>query len=169
LATFASQPARREALPARKPAYLPHDAAVAGRIRQLAGGDGDSIARRTQHFAQRLAPHQGYVAIEHQNGGAARNSRQRLQQRVAGTKLFRLLHPFDRRAHEGGHHFRAAVTVDDEYALRPQRQRGIEHMRKQRPAGNPVQHLRQRGTHALALTGGENNDVEWHQGSGPGF
>ena len=41
---------------------------------------------------------------------------------------------------------------------RLERARGVEHVREQRPAGERMQHLGQRGMHALALTRGENDD-----------
>jgi hypothetical protein len=54
------------------------------------------------------------------------------------------------------------MPVHDDDLARSERTRGLEHMGKQRPARQAVQHLRQRGMHALALPGGKDDDVDSH-------
>lgn len=54
----------------------------------------------------------------------------------------------------------AAVAMDDADVRRRERPRAIDDMGQQRFAGDRMQHLGQAGAHALALTGGENDDIE---------
>jgi len=52
-----------------------------------------------------------------------------------------------------------AVAVDDADALRRELARGSDDMCKQRSSGQRMQHFREIRVHALALAGGEYDDV----------
>jgi hypothetical protein len=71
---------------------------------------------------------------------------------------------------EGALDLFGAVTDDDGDGTRRQRAGGIDHVRDQRTSRKRVQHLGQRGVHALALSGSEDHDVERgrHEAGGNG-
>ena len=58
----------------------------------------------------------------------------------------------------------AAVADDDAQRLRRERAGRRQHVGDERPAGQRVQRLGQRGVHALSLTGGEHDYSEVHRG-----
>ena len=104
---------------------------------------------------------QRHVAIEDQHpfGG---QRRQRLGDCVAGAELFALQDEIqilprqallDRFSTMADHHMDA---------LGRQLPRGIDHMAEHGLAGNRMQDFGQGGTHAGALAGGEDDDIEGH-------
>jgi hypothetical protein len=70
--------------------------------------------------------------------------------------------PPTRRIGKRGAHFVAAKAVDNDDLARLERARRVEHVREERPAGERVQHFRQGGMHAIALTRGKHDHVERH-------
>ena len=56
-------------------------------------------------------------------------------------------------------HGRRAVADDDGNRLRRQGACRVQHVRDQRPPGERMQDLRQRGVHALAQPGGKHDDM----------
>ncbi len=71
---------------------------------------------------------------------------------MAGTQLRPLVHESDIGGGSGLPHLLRTVSGNDDDAVGIERASGIEHVRDQRPAGEGVQHLGQRGVHALAQT-----------------
>jgi hypothetical protein len=61
-------------------------------------------------------------------------------------------------------HLFAAVPIDDTDAVGTEPTRRIDDMGEQRSARQQMQHLGPLRKHALALTGGKNNDVQRHAG-----
>ncbi len=148
------------------PARVAHHAPVARRVAEVGGADGESALRLGHQLLERFGAHQGHVAVQHQHLRAARHFRQRLRERVARTELLRLLDPLHARAGEGRSHFGAAVAMHHEDLFRLERAGRVEHVRKERPASEGMQHFRQRGVHALSLPGGEHDHGKAH---GAGF
>ena len=145
---------------ARHLAAAPDDAAVAIGVIKLHGEQPDALAGRPDQPLQGHRPDQRHIAIEHQRRRRVIEQRHRLHHRVAGAKL-RLL-PDPGHISIGGKglaHALPAMAVDDNNARRLERTRRGDDMRQQRHAGKLVQHLGKVGVHALALAGGEDDDI----------
>ena len=129
------------------------------RVIELDREQGQALARRQTQPCQRLAPGERHIAVEHQRRKLRIEMRQGLRQRMAGAQLRLLPRPDQAGQGDGLAHALAAVAVDDADDAGLEAARGIDHVRKQRPAGQRMQHLGQIRVHALALTGGEDDDV----------
>jgi hypothetical protein len=84
---------------------------------------------------------------------------------MAGAELLGLQHPFDgriARITERGAHLLGAMAVHHGDSARRQCSRRLQNVRKQRPAGERMQHLRQVRAHPLAQACRENDDFERH-------
>ena len=81
---------------------------------------------------------------------------------MAGAELLGLLDPVRIEMGEGARHGIAAVAVDDMNRLGVKLMRGVDDMLQKRPTRERVQHLWQRGAHAPALSGGEDDYGEAH-------
>jgi len=77
---------------------------------------------------------------------------------VPGALLLRLLVPADVALGECAANGLAAVPVDDVNLIRPEAPGRCQNVPEQRYSGDAVEHFRQVGIHALALTGGEHDD-----------
>ena len=82
-----------------------------------------------------------------------------LHHRVAGAELGLLHDPDDVVLVDGLAHPLASVAIDDADDLGRELFRGVENVRKHRPARQAMQHLGRARMHARARTGGENDDV----------
>ncbi len=118
---------------------------------------------------------QRHVAGKHQQLRRAVDQARGLGQGVAGAALLLLHHPGDvaaafagvsrtarvarmaALAGEGGTHALGAVPDDHQQARAAGGARGVQNPAQQRPAGGPVQDLRQGRAHARALAGGEHH------------
>ena len=78
---------------------------------------------------------------------------------MARSELFRLQRSAQRFARERRRHGFAAVPVDDAYIPRAEGVRALDDVAQHRPPGERLQHFRQRGTHAGALAGGEDDNA----------
>ena len=92
-----------------------------------------------------------------------RHAGHRLHHGMARAFLLGLEHPVDVAAREGGAHLVGAVAMDDVDGVGIEGARGRDDMRKERPAGQWLQHLRQVARHALALAGGQDDDGQGHR------
>ena len=129
------------------------------------------MARGRKEPPQGVDARQRHVAVQDQRRHGVQQMRQRLHDGVAGAQLWFLARqrhcasPAARRVRslEICRHGVTAVAVHDADGaggrFAAQRLGRVEHVRQQRPAGQWVQHLGQVGVHALALPGGENDDV----------
>ncbi len=148
---------------ARDLAIFADDAAVTVRIVELRGEQGEgAVARRVEQAVQRGHADQRHIAIKHQSrrwryGVQMRNG---LQYGVARAQLRFLQHPGDVRRIQRGAHLFAAMPMHHADARGMQRAGCIQHMAQQRFTGQRMQHLGQRRVHALALAGGENDDIQ---------
>ena len=88
--------------------------------------------------------------------------RQRLGDRMSCAELLSLQAPVQILVGKGRSHAFGAVTVNDAYGLRLKLPRAVEHMRKQRTAGERMQDLGQIRAHALALARGQDDDGDRH-------
>ena len=83
----------------------------------------------------------------------------RLPDGVAGAQLRFLQGPGEIGRIERGADDVAAMSMDDAQTPRQERARRVDDVRDERLASKRMQHLGQMGVHALALAGGEDDDV----------
>ncbi len=138
---------------------LADDAAVSRRIVQHDRQQSDAVARGNDQRAQRRRAGERHVAVKDQRARVLAELGQRLRERVAGAQLRRLQRPVERGIGDGFAHAFAAMTVHDHDAFGSERGRRGEHVTEQRTAGKRMKDLGQVRVHALALTGGEDDDV----------
>ena len=137
-----------------------HDAAIAGRVVEADGEDGELVvAGRFGQLDQRVGAQQRHVAVKYEYRLVARQMRQRLADRVTGAELLGLQRPVDREIGEGRAHCVATVAVHHAGVRRVQGRCGAQHMPEQRAVRQGLQHLGQGGAHALALPGCQNDDL----------
>ena len=143
-------------------ARVAHDAAVAVRVVELDGEHAPAPSPRgVDQPLQRVR--RGSAARRRRAPGSAARRRDAAAPactRVAGAELRLLLRPdADRGCGERPRAPLAAMAVDHADALRLQSCARRRDMREQRLAGQRMQHLGQVRMHALALAGGEDDDV----------
>ena len=135
-----------------------HDAAITGGVHQVDRKDGQLAARgRIHQRLERFRAGERHIAIQHQGevvGAGVGQQRQGLHDRMPGAQLRLLLGEIDVGRDQCLAHRLAAVAVDHHDAPRVEAARRIHHMAHQRLAGQGMQHLGQRGIHALALACG---------------
>ncbi len=123
--------------------------------------DGRALARASAHPQQGLRPDQRRVAENHENVVGVRGDRGPCRQhRMGGPAALRLHEDLGARQHPlgfGRDRIAAPGPTTTAVALPPASRHGVEHMRQQRSAGDRVQHLRPRRTHAGALAGREHD------------
>ncbi len=139
---------------------IAHDAAVAGRIVERHGEHAvAALPRAIGETPQRARARERHIAVQHERRHRRIQQRQCLLHRVAGAELLLLnreLHVG--RRHGNAHRFGAMTNHDDE-PCRIKRACSIDNVRQEWPAGQRMQHLGQRGTHALAGACRQNHDV----------
>ena len=135
-------------------------ATIAGRIVEFGDQHGERAIGREQR-AQGVGSDQRHIGVQHQHARVVGHVRHRLLHRMPSAELLRLFGPDKiRLVGERRAHLRAAMPVHNMDACGTERARDIDHMREHRATCDRLQHLRQRGFHALAFAGGENDDVQ---------
>ncbi|MNE65594.1 hypothetical protein D3C80_1610810 [compost metagenome] len=104
---------------------------------------------------------QRHVTIEDQHL-VGLEERQRLGHRMAGAELFGLQHEVEVVRLQTLANPLRAMSDHHVNALGMQLARSIDHMGQHRFAGDGMKNLRQRRTHARALTGSEDDDFKGH-------
>ena len=136
-----------------------HDAAVAGRVGHLQRQQCQVFtAADLQQRLQRLGPGQRHIARQHQRDAVISQHRQRLLHRVAGAELGLLAHELQRQLcagqrGQGGLDLFSAVAGDHYCLTRLDPGRAIDHMGRQGPARQALQHLGAFAFHARTLAG----------------
>ncbi len=153
-----------------------HDAAVAGGIVDPGGQDGDGVAGAGVFLgqpSQGLGAQQRHIPVgDDDRPGERAGPVERALHGVPGAELLGLQCRGQRHSGEVGGsgqevlHLLAAVADDGDHLPRTERGGGADGVPEQRPAGQRVQHLRDRRAHAGALPGGEHDDGR-DRGSGP--
>ncbi|MNF78443.1 hypothetical protein D3C84_606280 [compost metagenome] len=139
-----------------------NNAAVAGRVDQVHGEQGELVVLHLlQQALQGLHFDQRYVAIEDQYA-LGTEMRQRLGDGVAGAQLFGLQHKAEVIRGQPLAYRLGAMTYDDVDALGGELAGGVNDVAEHGLAGHRMQHLGQGRTHASALAGGEDDDIEGH-------
>ena len=141
------------------PFLVAHDAAIAARFFEVFRQDAKAGTGQPDQARQGRRADQRNVAVEHQRRRIRIEESQCLQDGVSGTQLRLLPDPDEVIGIECLAHRLAAVSIHDADATRSQLARRVQHMGQQRTAAQTVQHLGQVGAHALALAGGEDDDV----------
>ena len=119
-----------------------------------------AAARRLGERGELVGPHQRHVAEHDHRHAVPRQRWQRGPHGVAGAARRILQREREPRPLQGLAHRLAAVAVHHADRARRKRLHGVDHVADDRLARERVQHLGQRGMHALALAGGEDDDVE---------
>ena len=146
-------------------AAVGEQAAVARRIGSLEAQHGDTgaVVEAGTQVVERLRRQQRRVGVEHQYvAGMGRQHLACREHRVGRAALLLLYDDFGvRRDGKGlGPHCFHAGSDDDGQLIGADRLRKREHVAEHRAAADLVQHLRQRGLHARALTGGQNDNEQ---------
>ncbi len=146
---------------------IAQDAAVAEGIGQHGAEHGHAVLGRRHQLAQGFGGDQGHVAVEDQHQGAVRHFRHGLLHSMGGAQLLLLHHGTDlalpARLQPFAHR-RGAMAEHDLAGLDAGLAHGVEHVAEHGLAADRVQHLGQRGLHARALAGGEDDGVDFHAG-----
>jgi hypothetical protein len=108
---------------------------------------------------QRVCLNQRHIAIEHQRCPGVHQMRQGLHDRMAGAQLRLLQSPSQIRRVNRRPHCLAAMSIDDTQLPWREAAGGVNHVRNQRLASQRMEYLGQVRMHALALPGGENDDI----------
>lgn len=139
---------------------IAHDAAVAGGIVEI-GDQYRDAAFCGEQTLQRLGSDERHVAVQHQHACIDRHRRHRVLHGMAGAQALLLLGPVEiGLVGKRGTDLLAAVAVNDVDPCGAELARGVDHVTQHRLAGDLLQHLGRGGLHALALAGGEDDDVE---------
>jgi len=145
------------------PAFFADDTAIAGRIGQFDGKQAQLIVTdQRQQTLQGSRFDQRHIAIENQHGLGA-ELRQRLSHGMPGAQLLGL---DDEIQVIGGQALTYGVGAMADHhldALRLQAACGIDDMPEHGLVGDRMQHLGQSRTHARALAGGQNDDIQTHR------
>ncbi len=133
----------------------------AERIAHSRGQQPDPVALRDFSDArERLGCHERDVAKADERDAVGWQDIERDARGVAGAARRVLTHEIHVRRRERSFHRLGAIAGDDGDRARRERAHSRQHVRRERAAGELVQRLRQSRVHSLALTGGENDDVE---------
>src|SRR5712691_7527513 len=144
---------------AHNPFAVSYDAPIPCGVVRCRGEQAQTFPRGFDQALERPGPNQRDVAVQHEGRPALVEMRHGLHHRVARAEL-RVLPDPDRSVFSHGlAHGLAAVAVDDADDLRRQALRRVDDMRDERPAGETMQHLGRIRLHALAETGGEDDDI----------
>ena len=139
---------------------ITHDAAVAGGVVEV-GDQHRQAARRVQQPAQCRGGDQRDIAIEDQHACVLRHFRHCLLYGMAGAEAHGLFRPVQvGLARQRVADFVAAMAIDHVDAAGIERAGGGDDVGEHRPAGDLLKHLGDRGLHALALAGGQDDDVQ---------
>ncbi|MNQ92247.1 hypothetical protein D3C85_1076660 [compost metagenome] len=141
---------------------IANDPAVAGGIDQVHGEQGELVVLHLlQQALERFHLDQRHVAIEDQHTLGS-ELRQRLGDGVAGAQLFGLQDEAEIVRGQPLAHRLGAMADDHVYALGGELAGSVDDVAEHGLAGHRVQDLGQRRTHAGALAGGEDDDIEGH-------
>ena len=147
------------------------DSAVPSRLVHHRGDErhaGASGQRRG--LVQRRGIDERHVTIEHQHCRIIGNAGHRQRQRMTGTELLGLLHPFDVSAGHGFTHHPSGVSVNDMHARGTEPIRGLDDVGEQRATGEEMEDLRQARAHAPALPCRKDDHMQGcHVRGGSGF
>ncbi len=143
------------------PGGIADDAPIALRVVHLLREQGElALRRRIGQCPQGAARDPGHVAVQDEHHALRFEPGEGLEHGVSGAQLFLLHRPGDIGRGQAGAHGFAAMADHDRDARGRKAPGAVEDVLEHRPPAQGMQHLRQVRVHALALAGGQDDDLE---------